>query len=65
MEKSRDGHGTFRGMDVAKFLNAVELALSKGDRAEIVPMRDGSVKVIRVRRSGVEPKKEQNSETSP
>lgn len=65
MEEHRGARGTFRGMDVDEFLDAVELALSKGDRAEIVPMRDGSVKVIRVRRSGVEVKKEQKIETSP
>ncbi len=65
MEKAEKGEGTFRGMDIGDFLDSLELVLSKGDRAEIVPMRDGSVKVIRVRRSGVDPRDKVKSDTSP
>lgn len=40
---------TFHGWDVREFLQTVDRVLSKGDRAEVVPGKDG-VKILRVRR---------------
>lgn len=48
--------GTFHGVDVEEFLDAVESVISKGDRAEIVPVKKG-IKVLRVRRINVEDEK--------
>lgn len=42
------------GEDTVK---AIESVISKGDRAEVVPVKDG-VKVLRVRRETVTPKKD-------
>ena len=43
---------TFHCWDVREFLQTVDRVLSKGDRAEVVPGKDG-IKVLRVRRETV------------
>ena len=43
---------TFHGWDVREFLQTVDRVLSKGDRAELIPVKDG-VKVVKVKRETV------------
>lgn len=43
----------FHGMPIDVFLSAVDKPLRKGDRVELIPVKDG-VKVVRIRRETVE-----------
>lgn len=55
-DEKRAERDTFHGVGVEDFLDAVESVISKGDRAEIVPVKKG-IKVLRVRRINVEDEK--------
>ncbi len=44
---------TFHGWDVREFLQTVDRVLSKGDRAELIPVKDG-VKVVKVKRETIQ-----------
>jgi hypothetical protein len=47
-----DKNKTFYGMDVDEFLTNLQAILSRGDRVEIMPVKDG-VRITRIKRQTV------------
>lgn len=44
----------FHGVETWNFLDSIDKTLKRGDRVEIIPIKDGKIKVMRVKMENVE-----------